>query len=306
MSLAIHMALLTLRIASPERFERLFSDTPLDVILVNTRAKADEPDKAQALAQTQLAGGGEQKSGRAASPLPSAASTSMGEMSESMQRQVAAMRQQQSLLLAQVKDLLAQLPQPQPQKSKAEQEAIEQKRRQLLKLLAEIEERITLGVGSVPDEKYRLFWDGIMNWNKIGWLSDKFAGFDACMVAGRYTHMGFWHETEVIDLRDPLDGMAQNFLTCPISISAPQVIEKVIEHCEYYEIDGLVLHGARTCRAFSYPQFLLADAVGKRMGMPVAMFEGDMVDESFYKDELVNSRVEAMLEQIEARRQRNR
>lgn len=170
---------------------------------------------------------------------------------------------------------------------------------------AEIQARIDQGVGSVPDEKYRLFWDGIMNWNKIGWFSDKFAGYDACMVAGRYTHMGFWHETEVIDLADPLVGMAENYLTCPISISAPQMIEKVIEHCEYYQIDGLVLHGARTCRAFSYPQFMLAEVVGKRLGLPVAMFEGDMVDESFYKDELVNSRVEDMLEQIEARRQRN-
>ena len=61
-SFAIHGALLTLRIAAPERFDRLFSDAPLDVILVNTRAKADAPDKAQALAQTQLAGGGELKS----------------------------------------------------------------------------------------------------------------------------------------------------------------------------------------------------------------------------------------------------
>ncbi len=141
-SFAIHGALLTLRIADPERFDRLFSDAPLDVILVNTRATADAPDKAQALAQTQLAGGGELKSGRAASPLPTAATTSVGEMTESMQRQVAQMRKEQSLLLAQVKNLLAQLPPPQPQKSKAEQDAIEQKRRQLLKLLAEIEQRI--------------------------------------------------------------------------------------------------------------------------------------------------------------------
>ena len=72
-SFAIHGALLTLRIASPERFDRLFSDAPLDVILVNTRAKAEAPDKAQALAQTQLAGGGELKNGRAASPLPTTA-----------------------------------------------------------------------------------------------------------------------------------------------------------------------------------------------------------------------------------------
>ena len=141
-SFAIHAALLTLRVAAPERFDRLFSDTPLDVILVNTRAKADAPDKAQALAQTQLAGGGELKSGRAASPLPTAATTSMGEITESMQRQVASMRKEQSLLLAQVKNLLAQLPPPQPQKTQAARDELEQKRRQLLKVLAEIETRI--------------------------------------------------------------------------------------------------------------------------------------------------------------------
>lgn len=121
----------------------MFSDAPLDVILVNTRAKAEAPDKAQALSQTQLAGGGELKSGRAASPLPTAATvSSVGDMTESMQRQVAAMRKEQSLLLAQVKNLLAQLPPPQPQKTQAAQDAMDQKRRQLLKLLAEIEERI--------------------------------------------------------------------------------------------------------------------------------------------------------------------
>jgi benzoyl-CoA reductase subunit B len=171
---------------------------------------------------------------------------------------------------------------------------------------AEIAARVAEGVGSVPVERYRLWWDGIMNWNKIGWLADKFAGYDAAMVAGRYTHMGFWHEPQVIDLRDPLDGMAQNYLTCPISISAPQVIEKIVELCEKYALDGLILHAARTCRAFSYPQYLIAEAVGKRLGLPVAMFEGDMVDETFYRDEIVNSRVEAMLEAIEARRAKAR
>lgn len=82
------------------------------------------------------------------------------------------------------------------------------------------------------------------------------------------------------------------------------MIEKIVEHCQKYEIDGLILHGARTCRAFSYPQFMIAEAVGQKLGMPVAMFEGDMVDESFYKDEIVNSRVEAMLEAIDAKRSR--
>jgi benzoyl-CoA reductase subunit B len=168
----------------------------------------------------------------------------------------------------------------------------------------EIAARVQEGVGSVPEERYRLYWDGIMNWNKIGWLADKFAAYDACVVSGRYTHLGFWQHPEVIDVHDPLDGMAQNFLTCPISISAPQVIERTLEHCEQYAIDGMILHGARTCRAFSYPQFLIGEAVSTRLGMPTASFEGDMVDESFYQDELVNSRVESMLEAIDAKRGR--
>jgi len=141
-SIAFHASILTLRVAAPERFDRLFQDTPLEVILVNTRIKADAPDKAQALAQTQLAGGGDLRSGRAASPLPNAPATESGNSAQVMKRQVEALRKEQSLLLAQVKKLISQLPPPQPQKSQAEQEEVEQKRRQLLKLLAEIELRI--------------------------------------------------------------------------------------------------------------------------------------------------------------------
>jgi protein TonB len=141
-SIGVHGGLLTLRIAAPERFDRLFEDTPLEVILVNTRAKAEEPEKAQALAQTQLAGGGELRSGRAASPLPSAANTATGESAEAMQKRVQALKQEQAMLLSQVKQTLAQLKPAEAHKSRAEKEAVEQKRRQLLKLLAEIEERI--------------------------------------------------------------------------------------------------------------------------------------------------------------------
>jgi benzoyl-CoA reductase subunit B len=172
------------------------------------------------------------------------------------------------------------------------------------KVKEEIETRIAAGVGTIPRERYRLFWDGIMNWNKIGWLANKFAGMDAAMVAGRYTHMGFWHEHECIDVKDPLEGMAINYLVCPINLSAPLMVEQIVRLCREYEIDGLVLHAARTCRAFSNPQFLIAEAVQKQLGLPVAMIEGDMVDESFYKDELINSRVEAMLEAADSRLRR--
>ena len=143
LSLAVHMAVLTLRVAAPERFERMFDNTTLDVILVNTSAKSqDPPKKAQALAQTQLAGGGERRTGRAASPLATSVQTTPGDGVSNVQKQVANLAKEQSLLLAQVKAVLSQLPPLQPNTSQLERQEIEQKRRQMLKLLAEIEQRI--------------------------------------------------------------------------------------------------------------------------------------------------------------------
>jgi periplasmic protein TonB len=143
LSLALHIAVLTLRVAAPERFERMFDNTSLDVILVNTSAKSETPPKkAQALAQTQLAGGGERRTGRAASPLAMSDQTSPGDGVSQVQRQVANLAKEQSLLLAQVKAALSQLPPLQPNASQLERQQLEQKRRQMLKLLAEIEQRI--------------------------------------------------------------------------------------------------------------------------------------------------------------------
>lgn len=142
-SFAAHAALLTVRIVDPEGFNRVFQDTPLEVVLVNARS-TEKPDKAQAIAQAALAGGGEAASGRATSPLPPSALTTIGDASEDAQRRVEAMQEQQMLMLAQVKSMLAALPPPDPKQrtNAADSQAREEKRRQLVKLLAEIERRI--------------------------------------------------------------------------------------------------------------------------------------------------------------------
>ena len=75
-SLAIHAVLLTIRFVDPERFNRIFEDTPLEVILVNAKT-TERAVLAQAIAQANLAGGGEAAAGRATSPLPPAATMSL-------------------------------------------------------------------------------------------------------------------------------------------------------------------------------------------------------------------------------------
>jgi len=143
LSAAVHAALLTVRIVDPEGFNRVFQDTPLEVVLVNARSN-ERPEKAQAIAQSSLAGGGDAASGRATSPLPPSAFTATGDAAEDAQRRIDAMQEQQTLLLAQVKQMLAALPPTDPKQAavSAEAKAKEERRRQLLQLLAEIERRI--------------------------------------------------------------------------------------------------------------------------------------------------------------------
>jgi protein TonB len=142
-SLSVHAALITFKWIDPAGFDRAFRDTPLEVILVNARS-ADPPVQAQAVAQAALAGGGDLAAGRATSPLPSTVRAEMGNASDEAHKRVDALQDQQQQLLAQIRREMALLPPPDPQRDNGtplEREQ-EERRRQMLKLLAEIEKRI--------------------------------------------------------------------------------------------------------------------------------------------------------------------
>ncbi len=143
-SVLLHAVLLSVRFVAPEQFDRVFQDTPLEVILVNARTHEEPPEKAQAIAQHALAGGGEAAKGRATSPLPYSALTRVGNDFEDAQKKADALLEQQTQLLAQLRRQVAALPPPDPRKpsESAGERAQEERRRQLVKILAEIERRI--------------------------------------------------------------------------------------------------------------------------------------------------------------------
>ncbi len=171
-SLAVHAALLTVRFVDPQSFNRVFQDTPLEVILVNARTH-EKPEKAQAIAQASMAGGGELEKGRATTPIPTSLLTAPGDsLEDESRRELQALQDQQTVLLAQVKNQLAALPPPDPKRpaQTAEQEANEEKRKRLIKALAEIERRINTESAkpkkryispSTREEVYAMYYDNL-------------------------------------------------------------------------------------------------------------------------------------------------
>ncbi len=170
-SFAVHAVLLTVRFVDPEGFNRVFQDTPLEVILVNARSN-EKPEKATAIAQASMAGGGEAAKGRATSPLPPSAFTELGDAAEEAQKKIDSMQDQQMVMLAQLQRMLAAMPPPDPQQDKKNPDAVarEDKRRQLVKLLAEIERRINEENArpkkryispATREEVYAIYYDGL-------------------------------------------------------------------------------------------------------------------------------------------------
>ncbi|MDP3135866.1 MAG: TonB family protein [Burkholderiaceae bacterium] len=171
LSVAVHAALVTVRFVDPESFNRVFKDTPLEVVLVNAKSN-ERPDKAQAIAQASLAGGGDLDKGRATTPLPPSALTDNGEAADDAQRRIEAMQEQQTLLLAQIRQQLAAMPPQDPRETRLNPESMarEERRRQLIKLLAEIERRINEQNAkprkryispSTREEAYAVYYDAL-------------------------------------------------------------------------------------------------------------------------------------------------
>jgi len=169
-SLALHVAVLTVRFVSPQQFDRIFADNALEVVLVNARSEIP-PVEAQAVAQASLAGGGDAAQGMASTMMANAPLSQEGDLSAAdATRQT--LQQQQTRLLSRVKQQLAALTEAQARSNQTAEQRAEQekKRREMVKLLAKIENRINAENArprkrflspAVKEASYALYYDAM-------------------------------------------------------------------------------------------------------------------------------------------------
>jgi len=143
-SVAVHAGLVGFRFAAPETYNRVFQDTPLEVVLVNARSQ-ERSQEAQVLAQVHLAGGGEVPQVRlSSSPLPPALNSDPGMDLSATQKKIEVLKMQQMRLLTQLKDELAVLTRENAgdKSDSPDREAKVQRQQQLARQLAQIEQRV--------------------------------------------------------------------------------------------------------------------------------------------------------------------
>ena len=139
-----HAALLAVRFVDPESINRVLRETPLEVILVNASTN-ERPEKAQAIAQRSLAGGGDAAEGARHPPAAALLVHRGGRLDRGSPAPANGGHADPADAAAGADPAqLAAMPLPDPrnQGTPAEAAQQEEKRRQLLELLAEIERRV--------------------------------------------------------------------------------------------------------------------------------------------------------------------
>lgn len=141
-SIFLHALLLSVKFEVAGKFNRLAVNTNLPLILVNVRLNSPLNTRAQAVAQSNLRGGGAENSGIMSSPLPSAERTEYAADPQDNKRseeEIKRLEKEQQRLLSMIRSQLGNLKPTQDEPLDTENA---QKRQRLLEMLAQIETQI--------------------------------------------------------------------------------------------------------------------------------------------------------------------
>jgi benzoyl-CoA reductase/2-hydroxyglutaryl-CoA dehydratase subunit BcrC/BadD/HgdB len=162
-------------------------------------------------------------------------------------------------------------------------------------LLVELHDCIEKGIGSVADEKYRLYWEGMPIWGKLRDHSELFASLNTCVVASTYCNSWIF---ESFDAEDPFGSMAKAYTEIFIVRSETFKGNYMKRMIDKYKINGVLYHDAKTCPANSNNRYGLPDRLKEETGIPYIVVPGDLNDLRCYSEEQARTNIEAFAEQL--------
>jgi benzoyl-CoA reductase/2-hydroxyglutaryl-CoA dehydratase subunit BcrC/BadD/HgdB len=166
-------------------------------------------------------------------------------------------------------------------------------------LLAELNERVENGVGVIDDEQFRIYWDGMPVWGRLRAHSELFAGLGANVLASTYCNSWIFSD---LDPDDPFKSMAVAYTKQFIARSDDIKEEYIKWMLDFFKIDGVIYHNARTCPNNSNCNYGMPQRLVEETGIPSLVIDGDLNDLRCLSDEQTNTNIEAFIEQLAERR----
>jgi benzoyl-CoA reductase/2-hydroxyglutaryl-CoA dehydratase subunit BcrC/BadD/HgdB len=164
-------------------------------------------------------------------------------------------------------------------------------------LLGELEERVERRIGALTNERKRLMWDNIAMWYKVRDYAQLFGERGMNFVTATYTNA--WAETTpYMDANRPWESIVKAYSLVILNNNLNHRLDLMARLIREYQVDGLVIHSARSCKPYSVGQYDLKRLLMDRLGVPSVVIEADITDARAYSEEQARTRLEAFFEAL--------
>ncbi len=174
-------------------------------------------------------------------------------------------------------------------------------------LVEEMEYKFQHGIGTLTEERFRLFFVGVPCYPIFRRFSEFFTEWGGVFVHSTYlwfasggTNRGFQY-----DLANPLESLAEGVL-----ISVRDAMDSMFHQqnailalAEPFQVDGVVYHPIKSCRTVSTG---LADGrryVMQKRDLPTLFIESDLMDKRVVSEAQMKNRIDAFFEGLISREQ---
>lgn len=165
-------------------------------------------------------------------------------------------------------------------------------------LLAELEGRVANKISAVPNEKFRIYWEGMPMWYQLSNMAKLFARLDSCIVASTYCNSWVFDD---LDPSDPFYSSAYAYCKLFI-VRADKVKENILENLmKDFSVDGIIYHDSKTCQRNSNNHYGLQSRLFEKNNIPYLEINGDLNDPRCYSEEQSIIAIETFVQQLSNR-----
>ncbi len=168
----------------------------------------------------------------------------------------------------------------------------------------ELTDRIEKGIGVIEDERYRLVWGrGLPPWHNMG-LFTYFEDHGAVFVIETMYYRDQPYEVD-IKTEDPIEYLARrNYEWEAIRWRKAQQgckdpsVQLLLDFIKDYKAAGMVMHGTKSCRAFTIGQIYFKNLLEHYVKIPTLFIESDMVDARDYSKAHTEQKIDEFMEMV--------
>ena len=148
------------------------------------------------------------------------------------------------------------------------------------------------------EEKYRILFDGIAVWPWLRFTSETLQQHGVNVVASMHTRCWSLHYEP-----GNLESLALAYLGRAVNRDFEYNVQERVRICKEGQIDGILVHVNRSCQVVNAMQHAVLTEVGRRCDIPVAFFDGDHCDPLLFSKAQYETRVQALVEAMEAQKE---